>query len=137
VPGVVAHKGCPAPVVKVVTEEVQKTLNDYAKTILFDTGKSTIKAQSERVLGDITSILQEYPDAKFTVDGHTDSVGSASSNQRLSESRAASVKAFLINRGISSNRLSSTGYGEASPIASNATKGGRQLNRRVEINLVK
>ena len=137
VPGVLAHNGCPAPVVKVVTEEVQKTLNDYAKTILFDTGKATIKTQSEAVLGDITAILKEYPSANFTVDGHTDSVGSAASNQRLSESRAASVKAFLINRGISSGRLSSTGYGEASPIASNATKGGRQLNRRVEINLVK
>ena len=135
VPGVKENNGCPA--VKVVTAEVQKALNEYAKTILFETGKSTIKTQSEAVLGDITAILKEYPKANFTVDGHTDSIGSAASNQRLSESRAASVKAFLINKGISANRLSSTGYGEVSPISSNATKAGRQLNRRVEINLVK
>lgn len=135
VPGVEANNGCPEE--KKVTAEVQKTLNDYAKTILFDTGKSTIKAQSEAVLADITKILKEYPKANFTVEGHTDSVGSATSNQRLSESRAASVKAFLINKGISASRLSSAGYGEANPISSNATKEGRQLNRRVEINLVK
>ena len=135
VPGIVANNGCPEE--KKVTAEVQKTLNEYAKTILFDTGKSTIKAQSEAVLGDITNILKEYPKANFTVEGHTDSVGSATSNQRLSESRAASVKAFLINRGISTSRLTSAGYGEANPISSNATKAGRQLNRRVEINLVK
>jgi len=112
-------------------------LNDYAKTILFNSGKATIQTQSEAVLGDITNILKEYPTAKFTVDGHTDSVGSASSNQRLSEARAASVKAFLINRGITASRLSSKGYGEVSPISSNATKAGRKLNRRVEINLIK
>ena len=135
VPGVIANNGCPEE--KKVTAEVQKTLNDYAKTILFDTGKSTIKAQSESVLSDITNILKEYPKANFTVEGHTDSVGSATSNQRLSESRAASVKAFLINKGISQARLTSAGYGEANPISSNATKAGRQLNRRVEINLVK
>jgi len=135
VPGIKANDGCPEE--KVVTAEVQKTLNEYAKTILFDTGKSTIKSQSEQVLGDITNILKEYPKANFTVDGHTDSVGSATSNQRLSESRAASVKAFLINKGVSANRLTSSGYGEANPISSNATKEGRQLNRRVEINLVK
>ena len=135
VPGIEANNGCPEE--KVVTAEVQKTLNDYAKTILFDTGKSTIKTQSEQVLSDITNILKEYPKANFTVDGHTDSVGSATSNQRLSESRAASVKAFLINKGVSAGRLTSSGYGEANPISSNATKEGRQLNRRVEINLVK
>ncbi|WP_010179045.1 OmpA family protein [Aquimarina agarilytica] len=135
VPGIEANNGCPE--VKKVTAEVQKTLNEYAKTILFDTGKSSIKTQSEAVLGDIINILKEYPDAKFTVEGHTDSVGSASSNQRLSESRAASVKAYLIGRGISQSRLSSVGYGEAKPISSNATKAGRKLNRRVEINLVR
>ena len=135
VPGVVANNGCPEE--KKVTAEVQKTLNDYAKTILFDTGKSSIKAQSEAVLSDITNILKEYPKANFTVEGHTDSIGSATSNQKLSESRAASVKAFLINKGISTSRLTSAGFGEANPISSNATKEGRQLNRRVEINLVK
>lgn len=132
VAGTVANNGCPE-----VTEAVQKTLNDYAKTILFDSGKSTIKAQSNTVLGDIIAILKEYTNAKFTVDGHTDSVGSASLNQRLSESRALAVKDYLVANGIDAFRLSSKGYGEANPITSNSTRSGRAQNRRVEINLVK
>ena len=132
VKGTVANNGCPE-----VTEAVQKTLNEYAKTILFDTGKSTIKAQSEEVLGDIIGILKEYPTAKFTVEGHTDSVGSEKLNQRLSDSRANSVKEYLINNGIDAFRLSALGYGESKPIDSNKTRAGRANNRRVEINLAK
>ena len=132
VAGTVANAGCPE-----VTEEVQKTLNEYAKTILFDTGKSSIKAESTSVMVDIIQILSEYPTAKFTVEGHTDSVGSAKTNQSLSESRANSVRDFLIGKGISSSRLSAVGYGEDKPIASNKTRTGRSQNRRVEINLVK
>lgn len=135
VAGVEANDGCPE--IKKVTEEVQKQLNDYAKTILFDTGKSSIKTQSEAVCRDIINILKEYPDAKFSIDGHTDSVGSAASNQRLSESRAASIKQFLINGGVASKRLTSKGYGESNPISPNTTKAGRATNRRVEINLIK
>lgn len=135
VPGVVANNGCPE--VKVVTKEVQATLNNYAKTILFDSGRSTIKTQSEAVLDDIVAILKEYPKARFNIDGHTDSVGAAASNQRLSESRAAAVKAYLIGHGISQANLNSRGFGESSPIANNATREGRKLNRRVEINLIK
>jgi len=89
------------------------------------------------VLSDIIAILNEYPNAKFTVDGHTDSTGSDSLNQRLSESRALSVKEYLTSHGIDGFRLSSAGYGETKPIASNSTRDGRAQNRRVEINLVK
>ncbi len=130
--GPISNNGCPE-----VTVEVQKQLNDYAKTILFDTGKATIKMESVAVMVDIIQILNEYPTAKFTVEGHTDSVGSSSSNQRLSEARAASVRDFLINEGITSNRLSAIGFGEEKPMASNATRSGRKQNRRVEINLIK
>ncbi|MEL4306966.1 OmpA family protein [Joostella sp. CR20] len=131
-PGTVANNGCPE-----LSKEVQTALNNYAKTILFDTGKSTIKPQSQQVLADIIGILNKYPNAKFTVDGHTDSTGSDSLNQRLSESRALSVKEYLVSHGIDGFRLSSAGYGETRPIASNATRDGRAQNRRVEINLVK
>ncbi|AEM70729.1 OmpA/MotB domain protein [Allomuricauda ruestringensis DSM 13258] len=130
--GPVSNNGCPE-----VTQEVQKQLNDYAKTILFDTGKATIKPESVTVMVDIIQILNEYPNAKFTVEGHTDSVGSKESNQKLSEARANSVRDFLINEGISGNRLTAIGYGEEKPIASNGTKIGRKQNRRVEINLIK
>lgn len=132
VKGTVANNGCPE-----VSEEVQKTLNEYAKTILFDTGKSTIKAQSQAVLADIIKILNEYPTAKFTVEGHTDSVGSDASNQTLSESRALAVKDYLTKNGVDEFRLSSKGYGESKPIDTNNTAKGRANNRRVEINLVK
>jgi len=132
VAGPIANKGCPE-----VTEEVQKKLNDYARTILFDTGKSSIKAQSTSVMVDIITILAEYPNAKFTVEGHTDSVGSASLNQKLSDSRANSVRDFLIDKGIGADRLSAIGYGEDKPIATNNTRAGRKSNRRVEINLIK
>jgi len=132
VAGTVANNGCPE-----VTEEVQKQLNDYAKTILFDTGRSSIKTESEKVLADIIKILNEYPNAKFTVEGHTDSVGSKKTNQRLSEERANSVKDYLTSNGVSSSRLTATGYGEDKPIATNVNRAGRAQNRRVEINLVK
>lgn len=130
--GTVANQGCPE-----LTEAVQKALNNYAKTILFDTGKSSIKAESTAVMVDIIGILKEYPNAKFTVEGHTDSVGSAKLNQSLSESRALSVKEFLVDQGIEEFRLSAVGYGEEKPIATNNTRSGRTQNRRVEINLVK
>jgi outer membrane protein OmpA-like peptidoglycan-associated protein len=136
VPGTVANNGCPEPEPE-VTQEVQKTLNSYAKTILFNSGKSSIKAASHDVLKEIVKILNEYPSAQFSIEGHTDSVGSASLNQRLSESRASAVMTFLIENGIASSRLQSKGYGESSPIASNSTAAGRANNRRVEINLVK
>jgi OOP family OmpA-OmpF porin len=130
--GTVANKGCPE-----LSEAVQKALNNYAKTILFDTGKSSIKAESTAVMVDIIGILKEYPNAKFTVEGHTDSVGSAKLNQSLSESRALSVKEFLVDQGIEEFRLSALGVGEDKPIATNNTRSGRAQNRRVEINLVK
>ena len=132
VKGTVANKGCPE-----VTETVQKQLNEYAKTILFDTGKSSIKEASAEVLQNIIDILEEYPTAKFKIDGHTDSVGSETLNQKLSEARALSVKEYLVGHGIDEFRLSAEGFGESKPIDSNATRAGRANNRRVEINLVK
>jgi outer membrane protein OmpA-like peptidoglycan-associated protein len=132
VKGTVANNGCPE-----VTEAVKKALNAYAKTILFDTGKSSIKSQSAEVLQNIIDILKEYPNAKFNIEGHTDSTGSEANNQKLSESRASSVKDYLVKNGIEAGRLSSKGYGESKPIDSNKTRAGRANNRRVEINLNK
>jgi OOP family OmpA-OmpF porin len=132
VKGTVANNGCPE-----VSAEIQKTLNAYAKTILFDTGKSSIQAQSAAVLADIIKILNEYPTSKFTVEGHTDSVGSNDLNQKLSDARALSVKEYLTENGVDEFRLSAIGYGETKPIDTNNTSKGRANNRRVEINLSK
>jgi len=132
VAGTVANNGCPE-----VTEEVQKQLNDYARTILFDTGKASLNPETTSVFVDIIRILGEYPNSKFTVEGHTDSVGSEKLNQSLSEKRANSVRDFLVAEGVAADRLTAIGYGEAKPIASNKTRSGRKENRRTEINLVK
>jgi outer membrane protein OmpA-like peptidoglycan-associated protein len=130
--GTVANFGCPE-----MTEAVQKTLNDYAKVVLFSYGKATIKEESEAALTEIIEILKDYPNAKFTVEGHTDSIGSYETNDRLSEKRANAVRTFLIDNGIDADRLRAIGYGERKPIATNMYKTGRAKNRRVEINLVK
>lgn len=132
VAGTKTNNGCPE-----VTEEVQKELNSYAKTVNFDTGKTTITKDSEEALEAIIAILEEYPNSKFTIDGHTDSVGSDKNNMRLSEARALSVKSYLVENGVDEFRLSSAGYGESKPIATNNTRAGRAENRRVEINLKK
>ncbi|MEM5565774.1 OmpA family protein [Psychroserpens sp. AS72] len=130
--GTVANNGCPEvdP-----TPEVIKTLNDYARTILFDTGKASIKAESNEVLAAMTAIFKEYPKADFSINGHTDSVGSKKTNQLLSERRANSVRDYLIANGIDAARLTANGYGEDYPIANNKTRNGRKENRRVEVKL--
>nr|WP_321233773.1 OmpA family protein [uncultured Psychroserpens sp.] len=130
--GTVANNGCPevAP-----TEEVIKQLNDYARTILFDTGKASFKNESMEVLAAMTAIFKEYPKADFAIGGHTDSVGSKATNQALSERRANAVRDYLIANGINADRLTASGFGEDYPIASNATRAGRKENRRVEVKL--
>ena len=130
--GVVANNGCPE--VK-PTEEVMKTLNEYAKTILFDSGRASFKKETDQVLEAMVAIFKEYPQADFSIEGHTDSVGAKSSNQKLSEKRANAVRDYLIANGISAERLSATGFGEENPIATNKTSKGRKENRRVEVKL--
>ena len=130
--GPASNKGCPE-----VTQEVQTQLNSFAKTILFDVGKSTIRPESATVLNNIVNVLNKYKNSKFSVEGYTDTSGNKDKNQRLSEDRAYSVKAYLVDKGINPARLSAKGFGPEKPIASNKTKEGRELNRRVEINLVK
>ena len=132
VAGPASNKGCPEP-----TTDDQKKLNQYAKTILFDTGKATIKFESAEILNQIINVLKKYPNSRFRIEGHTDSTGKKQKNIELSQNRADAVKIYLIQGGIASDRLESVGYGPDKPIASNKNKKGRALNRRVEINLIK
>lgn len=132
VAGTLANNGCPE-----VSNTIQNTLNSYAKTILFNSGKSTIKNESFAVLNEITSILNQYPNAKFRIEGHTDNSGSNTTNQKLSTKRATTVMSYLVSKGIDASRLNAIGFGESYPIVSNNTVEGRKANRRVEINLIK
>ncbi|GGA77602.1 flagellar motor protein MotB [Flavobacterium palustre] len=132
VKGTAANNGCPE-----VTTEVIKKLNDFSKSILFDSSKATIKAESNDKLEEIVKVMNEYSNANFKLEGHTDSTGNVAKNLQLSKDRAAAVKDYLIAKGIDANRLSSEGYGVTKPIASNKTVAGRAENRRVEIILVK
>jgi len=101
--------------------------------ILFDTGSDRIRPESTPTLAEISAMLKEHPDLKVLVEGHTDNVGNAASNQTLSEKRAAAVKAYLQAQGIDGARLQSKGLGDTKPKAPNTTPEGRQTNRRVEL----
>ena len=112
VKGTVANNGCPE-----VSDEVIKQLNAYAKTILFNSGKSTFQQQTYPVLQSITAILKEYPSSNFSIEGHTDSDGKDAANQTLSEDRAGAVKNYFLENGIAASRLSSKGFGpRATPV---------------------
>ncbi|AWG23129.1 hypothetical protein FFWV33_17135 [Flavobacterium faecale] len=132
VKGTAANKGCPE-----VTAEVIKSLNTFSKAVLFDSGKATIRTESNAKLEEIVKVMNEYSATNFKLEGYTDSSGVAAKNLQLSKERAAAVKEYLIAKGISADRLSSEGYGIIKPIASNKTVAGRAENRRVEIILVK
>lgn len=101
--------------------------------VLFETGKADLKGAATANLGKLTEFLTQNPDRSLVIEGHTDSIGTDSFNQVLSQNRADSVKAFLLNQGVAANRITAYGKGEGSPVASNDDSAGRQMNRRVEI----
>jgi len=101
--------------------------------ILFDIGSDNLKSNARQNVDDLAKILQKYKDTNILVEGHTDSTGSESLNQRLSEDRASSVSRELKSVGVLGSRISTMGYGETQPIADNGSSFGRQQNRRVEI----
>jgi outer membrane protein OmpA-like peptidoglycan-associated protein len=101
--------------------------------VLFDTAKYTLRPAAREKLAKIAGILLAHPSLKLEVEGHTDSVGGDDYNQRLSEQRAATVRDYLVQNGISMNNVSAIGFGKTRPIASNDSSAGRQQNRRVEL----
>jgi outer membrane protein OmpA-like peptidoglycan-associated protein len=104
-----------------------------ALDIHFDFGKSTVKPESMPIIEELYTLLKTNPDLKVSIEGHTDNVGNAASNQALSEQRAQSVMNLLIAKGISKDRLSFKGWGQNNPVADNRTEEGKAKNRRVEI----
>ena len=101
--------------------------------LLFDFDSSVVKGAARSNLTDLANSLREYPDTEVLIVGHTDSQGSDSYNQGLSERRASAAKNFLVTQGVPANRIRTEGLGESEPVASNDTDAGRAQNRRVEV----
>ncbi len=101
--------------------------------VLFDVGESTLAPGAARNIDQIASFMQRYPERQAVIEGHTDSMGDDDFNLDLSRDRAFAVRQALINSGVSGSRVSTQGFGEALPVANNASSSGRQKNRRVEI----
>lgn len=101
--------------------------------VLFDTNQAQLKSGAMRNLQKLADFFKQYPQRKVMIEGFTDSTGSSSRNQELSDKRAYSVRTALLDMGIGADRITSRGYGESYPVAGNDTAAGRQLNRRVEI----
>lgn len=119
-----------------LSEKIVKGQIITLRGIYFDTGKATIRPESYYVLDDAVRVLNANPKVTVEIAGHTDSVGSDSYNMRLSDARANSVRTYLISKGIAANRLIARGYGESSPVETNATREGRQMNRRIEFRVL-
>lgn len=101
--------------------------------VMFETDRAELRGGVPANLAQLAEFLQRYPDRSVSIEGHTDSVGSAEYNEGLSRRRAESVQSFLMQRGVASNRMRTSGMGQSSPVASNDSATGRQQNRRVEV----
>jgi OOP family OmpA-OmpF porin len=101
--------------------------------VLFETGKADLRPGALQNLYPLVTFLQQYPERRVVIEGHTDSVGSDAYNRDLSQRRADAVRDFLLQNGVNPAQLTTRGYGKASPVASNNTAEGRQQNRRVEL----
>ena len=104
--------------------------------VTFDVGSATLKPGFRSTLDDVATSLQQYPNSLIDVYGHTDSTGSESFNQDLSERRAQTVSNYITSRGVNSARIRWQGFGETMPVADNSSEEGRRLNRRVEIKII-
>jgi len=102
----------------------------------FETARAKIKENSVVSLNELAEVLSERPEWNLQISGHTDNVGNDQSNLILSKKRAASVKQFMVDRGIDSERLFVLYFGESQPVGTNDTKVGRQANRRVEMTII-
>lgn len=116
-------------------EQTERGLVIVLGDMLFDADKTELKSSDTDGLQKLAAFLKEHPERQVQIEGHTDSTGPAEYNQQLSERRANAVRAFLIDAGVSGDRIVTRGYGHDSPVASNNTAAGRQMNRRVEIVL--
>jgi outer membrane protein OmpA-like peptidoglycan-associated protein len=118
-----------------VERQGDKLVVRFNSAILFDTGKSKLKAASEKDLAEFAAVLKQYPETNLVVEGHTDNVGKKAKNKKLSETRAESVIGYLDSQGVVRARMNGVGYADDRPVGDNKTDEGRQANRRVEIQI--
>jgi OOP family OmpA-OmpF porin len=128
-PGPADNKGCPKKPALVVVTSGQISIKEQ---IHFEFGKSKIKPDSFPILNAVVQVLRDNSQITLEIGGHTDNKGTPSLNKKLSDDRAAAVRAYLVEHGIDAGRLTSRGYGQDVPIDTNATEAGRAKNRRVE-----
>ena len=114
-----------------------KKFTGVIRGIEFETNKSEIRSGSSSVLDNAAGLLNQYPTLKVMIVGHTDNVGTHDKNVELSRKRAEAVKGYLMKRGVEANRIETRGEGPDEPVSSNATKAGRQANRRIEFQIIK
>jgi outer membrane protein OmpA-like peptidoglycan-associated protein len=105
------------------------------RNVFFDTGRSEVKLDSYPELDRLIQLMNDVPSLKIELSGHTDNVGSVSSNEKLSQKRAEAVRAYLVSRGVDGSRITAKGYGSQRPVDSNDTKEGRANNRRTEFEI--
>jgi len=114
-------------------EEISSSGRVSVYGINFDTGKATLRGDSQAVLQEVRKLAAAHPELKLLIEGHTDNAGNAAANRKLSEQRAAAVKAWLVGNGVKDAQLSTAGLGDTKPVADNASEEGRAKNRRVEL----
>ena len=132
--GIDDEDGCP----DMVYERIEITEEEIVlrEKIHFETGRATIQIDSNAILDEVVAALQEHPEIRIRIEGHTDSRGSLEYNQRLSQARADSVMEYLTGHGVDASRMMAVGYGPTQPIATNNTERGLAKNRRVEIHII-
>jgi outer membrane protein OmpA-like peptidoglycan-associated protein len=119
-----------------VERQPDRLLVTFPGDTLFDSGSSSVSPGAQQRLSQFAQTVNRYPESTLVIRGYTDSMGSEASNLRLSEDRADSVRNFLVNQGVSPARITSLGFGEQFPVATNSSEAGRLQNRRVEIEIV-
>ncbi len=133
----VDDSGCPVPMSEIETEFINTGVITTSK-INFESNKDEFLPGTKKVIDEIGAVLVRWPDAKIEIGGHTDAQGAAEYNQKLSEKRAAAVRAYLVSKypKMDTAKLTVKGFGESKPVTTNDTKEGRAQNRRVEFNVL-
>lgn len=131
-PGPPENQGCPRKTALIV---VRRDRIELKQQIHFQPNRAIILSDSDDVLRQVAQAIKDVPAARIRIEGHTDNVGKRPENLKLSQTRADAVKEYLVREGVEAGQLSAVGYGPKRPIASNATRAGRTLNRRVEFRI--